>query len=46
MTRLFETNKRAQNEYKNLSPQMRRLCDAYAAGINYYLERHPEVRPD
>jgi penicillin amidase len=45
MTRLFETNKRAQDEYKNLSPQMRRLCDAYAAGINYYLERHPEVRP-
>jgi penicillin amidase len=45
MTRLFETSKRAQNEYKSLSPQMRRLCDAYAAGLNYYLERHPEVRP-
>jgi penicillin amidase len=45
MMRLFETNKRAQNEYKNLSPQMRKLCDAYAAGINYYLEKHPEVRP-
>ena len=24
---------------------MRRLCDAYAAGLNYYLERHPEVHP-
>ena len=45
MMRLFETNKRAQNEYKNSSPQMRKLCDAYAAGINYYLERHPEARP-
>jgi penicillin amidase len=45
MTRLFETNKRAQDEYKKLSPQMRKLCDAYAAGLNYYLERHPEVRP-
>jgi penicillin amidase len=45
MARLFETNKRAQDEYKSLSPAMRKLCDAYAAGINYYLERHPEVRP-
>lgn len=44
-TRLFETNKRARDEYKNLSLPMRRLCDAYAAGINYYLERHPAVRP-
>ncbi len=45
MARLFETSRRAQDEYKNLSPQMRKLCDAYAAGLNYYLERHPEVRP-
>ena len=34
MTRLFETNKRAQDEYKILSPPMRKLCEAYAAGIN------------
>lgn len=45
MTRLFETSRRAQEEYKNLSPAMRKICDAYAAGINFYLERHPEVRP-
>ncbi|MDQ3321243.1 MAG: penicillin acylase family protein [Acidobacteriota bacterium] len=43
--RLFETSKRARDEYKSLSLPMRKLCDAYAAGINYYLERHPEVRP-
>ncbi|HXG85684.1 MAG TPA: penicillin acylase family protein [Pyrinomonadaceae bacterium] len=43
--RLFETSKRAQDEYKSLSPSMRRLCDAYAAGLNYYLERNPTVRP-
>ena len=24
---------------------MRSLCDAFAAGFNYYLARHPEVRP-
>jgi len=45
MTRLFETSKRARADYELLSPPMRKLCDAYAAGINYYLERHPEVRP-
>jgi acyl-homoserine-lactone acylase len=45
MARLFETSRRAQDEYKKLSPPMRRLCDAYAAGLNYYLERHPEVHP-
>lgn len=45
MARLFETSKRAQDKYKSLSSQMRALCDAYAAGINYYLEKHPQVRP-
>ncbi len=45
MVRLFETTKRAQTEYARLSPLMRRLCDAYANGINFYLKRHPEVRP-
>ena len=24
---------------------MRQLCDAFAAGFNYYLERHPQVKP-
>ncbi len=45
MARLFETNRRAQDEYKKLSPPMRKLCDAYAAGLNFYLERHSEVYP-
>jgi acyl-homoserine-lactone acylase len=45
MTRLFESTKRAQHEYSRLNPALRKLCDAYAAGINYYLEKHPEVRP-
>lgn len=45
MTRLFETSRRAQDEYKRLSPSMRKLCDAYASGINYFLERNPGVRP-
>lgn len=45
MARLFETSRRARDEYKNSGSPMRELCDAYAAGLNYYLERHPEIRP-
>lgn len=45
MVRLFETTRRAREDYERSSPAIRKLCDAYAAGINYYLERHPEVRP-
>jgi penicillin amidase len=45
MARLFETTKRAKSEYARLSPATRKLCDAYANGINFYLARHPEIRP-
>jgi acyl-homoserine-lactone acylase len=45
MTRLFETNQKAREEYARLRPAIRAICDAYAAGLNYYLERNPEVKP-
>jgi acyl-homoserine-lactone acylase len=35
----------AQEEYARLDRHMRLLCDAFAAGFNYYIARHPEVRP-
>src|SRR6476620_3295396 len=35
----------AREEYARLDPKMRELCDAFAAGFNYYLTRHPEVHP-
>ena len=41
----LEIPKLAQEEYARLDPHMRSLCDAFAAGFNYYLARHPEVRP-
>ena len=28
-----------------LDQQMRLLCDSFARGFNYYIARHPEVRP-
>jgi penicillin amidase len=32
-------------EYKRLDPHTRAICDGFAAGLNYYLRRHPEVKP-
>jgi acyl-homoserine-lactone acylase len=35
----------AINDYKNSSPAFRKLLDAFADGLNYYLYKHPEVKP-
>jgi acyl-homoserine-lactone acylase len=34
-----------REEYAAASPALRALVDAWAAGTNFYLYRHPEVRP-
>ncbi len=41
----LEIPRLARAEYARLDPRMRSLCDAFAAGFNYYLARHPEVKP-
>jgi penicillin amidase len=41
----LEIPRLAREEYARLDRPIRSLCDAYAAGFNYYLERHPEVKP-
>ncbi|HEX3232330.1 MAG TPA: penicillin acylase family protein, partial [Pyrinomonadaceae bacterium] len=41
----LEIPRLAREEYARLDPKMRALCDAFAAGFNYYLARHTEVRP-
>ena len=41
----LEIPRLAREEYARLDARMRSLCDAFAAGFNYYLARHPEVRP-
>jgi acyl-homoserine-lactone acylase len=41
----LEIPRLARDEYARLDKHMRSLCDAFAAGFNYYLARHPEVRP-
>jgi acyl-homoserine-lactone acylase len=45
LNRALEIPRLAREEYARLDKHMRSLCDAFAAGFNYYLERHPEVRP-
>src|SRR5690349_161183 len=41
----LEIPRLAREEYARLDGPMRSLCDAFAAGFNYYLARHPEVHP-
>ena len=41
----LEIPRLAQAEYARLDPHMRSLCDAFAAGFNYYIVQHPETRP-
>jgi len=35
----------AVNDYKTAPEWLRKLCDAFADGINYYLYKHPDVKP-
>ncbi len=41
----LEIPRLAREEYARLDRHMRLLCDAFAAGFNYYIARHPEVGP-
>ena len=44
-TRALEIPRLAREEYARLDPRMREICDAFAAGFNYYLTKHPETAP-
>jgi penicillin amidase len=41
----LEIPRLAREEYARLDRHMRSLCDAFAAGFNYYLAQHTEVKP-
>src|SRR6185295_535819 len=45
LARALEIPRLAREEYERAAPSMRALYDAYAAGLNHYLARHPETRP-
>ncbi|HZG23612.1 MAG TPA: penicillin acylase family protein [Chitinophagaceae bacterium] len=41
----LEVEAYSKAEYEAAPPDIKLLCDAFAAGLNYYLEKHPEVKP-
>jgi len=43
--RALEIPRLAREEYERLDEQSREMCYAFAAGLNYYLRRHPEMKP-
>ena len=45
LNRTLEISTLSVAEYKNASPRTRELCDALAEGLNYFLERNPQVKP-
>ena len=45
VNRALEIPRLAREEYQRLDPHTRSICDAFAAGLNYYLFRNPEIKP-
>lgn len=43
--RLFYDTLMAENIYQQSPAWLKRLCNAFADGANYYLHTHPEVKP-
>ncbi len=43
--KLYMTEAEAKEYYTNIPDWLKELCIAFADGINYYLETHPEVNP-
>ncbi len=43
--RLFMTKEEAVANYEGSPEWLKKLCDAFADGINYYLWTHPDVKP-
>ncbi len=44
--KLFMTEGEAKEQYEKSPGWLKKLCDAFADGINYYLYTHPEVQPN
>jgi acyl-homoserine-lactone acylase len=42
---LIADSAEAIKDYKNSAPWFKKLLDSFADGINYYLYKHPEVKP-
>ena len=42
---MFELTARSRRDFSDLPVDIRRIAEAFAAGYNYFLDRHPEVEP-
>ncbi len=42
---LFMTEEEAKANFENSPEWLKKLCDAFADGVNFYLHSHPEVKP-
>jgi len=45
LNRTLEITRLSVAEYKTASPRTRELVDAFADGLNYFLEHNPQVKP-
>jgi len=43
--RLYMTEDEARTAYESAPDWLKKLCDAFADGVNYYLATHPQVTP-
>lgn len=43
--KLFMTEEEAIKYYDNSPEWLKKLCNAFADGVNYYLHTHPEIKP-
>ena len=43
--RMYIDTIKAKGFYNQCTPYMQKLCDAYAAGINFYIYMHPNEKP-
>ena len=45
LVRALEIERLSMEEYERSAPRLRALCDAFAAGLNYFLAKNPDVKP-
>jgi acyl-homoserine-lactone acylase len=45
LNRAFEIVPQSKTAFAGLAPQLRTLCEAFVAGLNFYLATHPETKP-
>ncbi len=46
LMRAVEIERLSRAEYERADPELRALCDAFAAAVNHFLAQHPEVEPE